>query len=427
MIDTIVLMLKQNMFTIFEHQKFSPSTEGLYNASNYFRLGGRSNMTCVQNPTSSELKNGIYKPRLTVTKRINKDHNFEITLKIEFSIPKLLYGNNFDELSDTDFDHSVQLLKQKLREMGVGVFEALLINSPVSAIHFSKNIPLTDYTTPYTYLEKLSKVNLNQRLDLNQTDFRNEGHSLKYRANSFEIAFYDKLKDLDRAKTSEKRAEERGNAIQLNLFEKIELEKPFEVLRMEVRLNKRQKLRQVLRVVGIDAEPTYQALFKRETARKVLLYYLNEIEISYPSILSYQNNDPKELFTDLTVNNPKIALKKVLQMVGLKMIIDKIGIREFREISKRYGQTNWYHLYKEIKSLTFPKTTDVFKTLRDAITDFTPLKLVDFQTKMLNNVNESQNYGREVLHSTGNSKDTQSSLYDGLPLDTSGKTEGVPN
>lgn len=427
MIDTIVLMLKENMFTIFEHHKFSPSTEGLYNPTNYFRLGGRSNMTCVQNPTSSELKNGIYKPRLTVTKRINKDHNFEITLKIEFSIPKLVYGNNFDELSDADFKLSIQLLKQKLRGMGVGVFEALLINSPVSAIHFSKNIPLTDYSIPYTYLEKLSKINLNQQLDLNQTDFRNEGHSLKYRANSFEIAFYDKLKDLDRAKISEKRAEERQNAIQLNLFEKIVVKKPFEVLRMEVRLNRRQKLQQVLKAVGIDNLPTYQSLFKREIARKVLLYYLNDIVMKYPPLFTYQNDNPKELLTDLIVNNPKIGLKKVLQMVGLKVIVDKIGIREFREITKRYNQNNWYRLYKEIKSLTFPNMTDPFKPIREAITDFAPLKLVDFQGKSVNNVNISKSYGKEVLHSTGNSQDTQSSLYDGLSLDTGGKTEGVSN
>lgn len=204
MIDTIVLTLRQNMFTIMHHDYFSPSTEGLYKPSEYYRLGSRSNMVCKQNPTPSELKAGIYKPRLTITKRINKQRQFEITMKVEFSVPKLLFGNNFDELDETDFDNVIQILKQKLRDMGVMIFEHLLVVAPVSAIHYSKNIALTDYSTPYTYLEKLSKANINQRLDLNQTDFRNEGHSLKYRANSFEVVFYDKLKDLNKAKMSEK-------------------------------------------------------------------------------------------------------------------------------------------------------------------------------------------------------------------------------
>ena len=242
MIDTIVLTLRQNMFTIIDHDKFSPSTKGLYDQTDYYRLGGRSNMVCKQNPTQSELKIGIYKPRLTITKRFNEYHQFEIMMKVEFSIPKLLFGNNFDEMDGTEFNKAVGLLQQKLKQMSVLVFEKFLINAPVSAIHYSKNIPLTDYSTPYSYLEKIYKTNINEKLDLNQTDFRNEGHSLKYRANSFEIAFYDKLKDLDKARISEKRAEEKDNAIQLNLFEKIKVKKPFEVLRMEARLNKKQKL-----------------------------------------------------------------------------------------------------------------------------------------------------------------------------------------
>lgn len=56
MIDTIVLTLKTGMFTILDHDKFSPSTKGLYDATaGYYRLGGRSNITCKQNPTKGEL------------------------------------------------------------------------------------------------------------------------------------------------------------------------------------------------------------------------------------------------------------------------------------------------------------------------------------------------------------------------------------
>lgn len=142
MIDTIVLTLKQDMYTIFEPDKFSPSTKGLYDTdTGYYRLGGRSYITCKQNPTPSELKKGIYKPRLTVTKRVSRGGTFEIPLKIEFSIPKLLYGNNFDELTDADFTAVIQKLKAVLKEMGVRVFEHFLINAPVSSVHYSKKYP----------------------------------------------------------------------------------------------------------------------------------------------------------------------------------------------------------------------------------------------------------------------------------------------
>ena len=385
MIDTIVLTLKQSMFTIMDHDKFSPSTKGLYDSSNYYRLGGRSNMTCVQNPTSSELKNGIYKPRLTVTKRMNSDHNFEITLKIELSLPKLIFGNNFDELEDNDFDLVVSTLKQKLREMGVYLLENRLINAPVSNINYSKNIPLTDYSTPYTYLEMMSKININQRLDLNQTDFRNEGHSLKYRANSFEVVFYDKLKDLSKAKISEKRAEEKDNAIQLNLFETVEIKKPFEVLRMEIRLNKKQKLIQILKKVGIEQEPTFQLLFSKEIAQKVLIYYLNEIEDGYPTLLLFDSKDPKGFLSEFMLHNPKAGIKKAIQMLGLRILLDQVGIREFRELTKRKSRQSWYNLNKEMRGMNYPQEVDTFAVLRNALTEFKPLKLVDFQEQMLNN------------------------------------------
>lgn len=384
MIDTIVLILKQNMFTITDHTKFSPSTEGLYNPSGYYRLGGRSNMVCKQNPTPTELKNGIYKPRLTVTKRMNKYHEFEITMKIEFSAPKLLFGNNFDELKDENFEKIAQILQQKLKDMGVLVFWELLINASVSAIHYSKNIPLTDYSTPYSYLEKIYKANINQRLDLNQTDFRNEGHSLKYRANSFEVVFYDKLKDLKKAKISAKRAEEKDNAMQLNLFQEVKVKKPFEVLRMEVRLNRKQKIIQILKQTGIEIEPTFQALFKKEVAQKILLHYLDEIEAGYPSLL-YYSKEPKDFIAEFIINNPKAGLRKAIQMLGLKVLIDGIGIREFREITKQYGKEKWYGIHKELKDFSYPQRNSEFSTLRTALNKFEPLNLVDFTDKMINN------------------------------------------
>ena len=101
MIDTIVLTIPEESFIINKHEKFSPSTKNLF-YPNYYGLGARSNFSCVQNPTKPELRSGNYKPRLTVTKRMSKGE-FKIVLRIEFSIPKLLFGNNFDEIEETDF------------------------------------------------------------------------------------------------------------------------------------------------------------------------------------------------------------------------------------------------------------------------------------------------------------------------------------
>ena len=94
---------------------------------------------------------------------------------IEFSIPKLLFGNNFDEVEEKQFEEIIKRLRDILDHMGVQVLPETLRGASVSAIHYSKNIPLMDYSTPSMILKELSKIDLNQRLDLNQTDFRNGG------------------------------------------------------------------------------------------------------------------------------------------------------------------------------------------------------------------------------------------------------------
>ncbi len=141
------------------------------------------------------MKNGIYKLRLTLTNRYNYQKRVrEATLKIELSLPKLLYGNNFDELTQDDFAPVVALLQLRLKEMGVLVFTKVLENAPVSAIHYSKNIPLTDGLTPHYIIGKIKEANIKLSLDVNQTDYRNEGYSYKWHSNSYEVAFMTKLK-----------------------------------------------------------------------------------------------------------------------------------------------------------------------------------------------------------------------------------------
>lgn len=98
MIDTIVLRLRNDMFRISDPCKFEPSAQW----ANHTGQPSRG-MLSKQNPTKKELLAGIYKPRLTLYPHIALDGNRETILKIELSLPKLLFGNNFDELMLKDF------------------------------------------------------------------------------------------------------------------------------------------------------------------------------------------------------------------------------------------------------------------------------------------------------------------------------------
>lgn len=358
------------MYTIIDKNNF---VNGVSNAI-------RGVYTLVQNPTKSELQTGNYKPRLTLTNRFREE-----TLAIELSLPKLMFGNNFDELTDNDFNSIIEMMRLKLKEMGVLVFSAVLSNSLVSSVHYSKNIPLTDGSTPSQYIKRISEANIKAFLDINHTDFRNGGHGFKWHCNSYEVTFYDKLKDLQMAKKSGKRAIESDNVVQLNLFDDIEKNKPFEVLRMEVRIGKRQKIRQIIKSVGIETEPTFKTLFSSGLSQKILLSYLHELESRRPPLQDYHSNKPKELLADLIVNNPSLGLKRTLQLFGLKQAMDVISMREIRQIFKSYSDRSWYRLVSEANQVRLPIAKDHFGIIRTYLANFTPLKLVDFQLVMLNN------------------------------------------
>ena len=375
MIDTIVLTVKSGMFTILNHDKFSPSTIGFYDPSGYYDLGSRGNFKCVQNPTKNELKLGIYKPRLTVYKRLNEQRNFEIVLKIEFSIPKLIFENNFNEVCEKDFYNIINKLKNTLRNMGVFIFEKNLIDASVSAVHFSKNIVLTDYSTPYTYISQLEKLNINKRLDINQTDFRNAGHSFKFRANSFEVVFYDKIRDLEQGIKSEKRSEEKDNILQLNLFEYLK-KKPLEVLRYEVRLNKKQKIVSIFNKIKYNAQPTFKNIFNESLAKKVLLYYINEIENMYPKLLAFESTNYKDFLESILLANQNLRLNQALEIVGFKALISEVGVREFRQLISRFGNYHWYKLNSKLKKLKYKNKPNIFSFLKKEILEFRLLRSI---------------------------------------------------
>lgn len=269
--------------------------------------------------------------------------------------------------------------------MGVLVFTKVLENAPGSAIHYSKNTPLRDGLTPHYIIGKIKEANIKLSLDVNQTDYRNEGYSYKWHSNSYEVAFYDKIKDLETSAKSEKRALEKDNAIQLNLFETFQERKRFEVLRMEVRLNKRQKIKQLFGKLGIQSELTLKNLFSPTIAQQVLLHYLDELESKRLTLFDYKPTTPNSLLADLVINNPSIGIRKTIQLFGLKQAFDSTTPRELRNMFGKYGQRSWYRLIAEAKTIKLPTSQSPLAIIRKHLTHFEPLKLVAFDELMLNN------------------------------------------
>ena len=396
MIDTIVLTLPQESFTIINPDAFTPSAQWAYSASSFAKSFGEHSkaskakattsfalrgILSKQNPTKKELALGIYKPRLTLLQhpyfakasKGKPTSTLKTLLKIELSLPKLFFGNNFEELTQKQLPDLVQKLCTVLHTMGIVTDLETLACAPVSGIHFSKNIPLTDGSIAYHYISKIKEANITLSLDINQTDYRNTGHSYKWHSNAYELVFYDKIRDLEQAKKSDKRSMEKDNTIQLHLYDILHNKKMFEVLRMEARLNNRRKIQQILKKLSIKAQLTFKGLFKTNIARKVLLHYLDEIERARPPLLDFKANNTKSLLVALIFNNPNLSPRRILQLYGMKLALEHMGIRELRTMFGAYNKRSWYRLIADMKDVTiaqYPIPPNPFKVIRECLEAF---------------------------------------------------------
>lgn len=370
MIDTVILSLSNYIIT--DHDKFTPSTRNI----DFDRFGGQAWIKYTQNPIESEKLRDGYKPNLTITKRITNNGIIK-PLKIQFSAPKLLFGNNFDELIENDFSEIIEKLELKLKNMGILVFRSQLLNAKVTAIHFGKNIPLTDYTTSSFVIRELAKIDLTKKLDLTRTKFKNEGHSLQYYTKSFSVVFYDKIKDLQLPKG---RAIEEDNRLQLNLFDQLENKKPLEVLRLEVRLCTAQKIKRLFGDLKIPEDLTFEAVFKEVTAKKVISHYWQEI-LDNLDLIRFSTVQPVDLLEGIIKSN-KLNLKTALSYFGALTLINDIGARKFRQVvNDSYSDRTWQRLKKQLKGLQSPSEGKYkpFATISEVIDRFEPLKMKDLK------------------------------------------------
>ncbi|MCP4482923.1 MAG: hypothetical protein GY817_09390, partial [bacterium] len=331
MIDTIALTIKGDEFKITDNDKFSPSTYNLFKY-NYSEFGSKQYLKYVQNPTKKDMLRN-YKPKLTITKRKNND----ISLRVEFSAPKLLYSNNFFELENKDFKKLVDILFEKLKSIGIKTTKKAIENANVSAIHYSKNFVLEKGITVSLILDYLHKLELNYSLDINKTNYRNNGYSLTYHSNSYEIAFYDKIKDLEKSRISEKRALENNSFTQQELTNTIIDKNHMEVLREEIRLNNRKKIKPILKELGFEIDLIFKNLFNSKIAIAVLLYYWQKITENFYLLSFKQDDTVLEKINDIMQNETNI--NKGLKNLGATYLFDAIGLNGLKSIVKSYSNS----------------------------------------------------------------------------------------
>lgn len=372
MIDTVVLSIQPKKYV---------SESELFGAGWILQNTSHGHRKYVKNQTAQQKKDGICRP---CPRYINR--GMSGLLQLQFSVPKLIFGNSVDEVCEKDFGNVLQTLQTRLRDFGIYQFELDLRKADVSVFHPSKNILLSDGYTASGTIKELGKINLTQKMDLTRDSFQNDGHSLHLHASSHELIIYDKAFDLPLPKS--KAVDKDQTPMQLSLFQQFKEQKRLpEILRIEARLADKRKMNAMLQKNGFPKNPTFEDIFKESVCKKIIANYWDEMVIKENLFLFGLSSNPKQILKSLIKNYPDIKPKEAVYLVGLDQLCkDEDGIRELRgKIERQATRRTWYRIAKDMKKLNAIQNPAFchgwIRQVRDQMEAFQPLKVDDLLCK----------------------------------------------
>jgi hypothetical protein len=343
MIDTVCLLIPQSQVVLMgENGEPVQKWDIQAIAENYTKY--------VKNPSPKHKASGLYFPRVTSYSRRFQQ---EPQVKIEFSVPKLLFLNNVEELCDDQFTEILEALQDRLRRMQIRIFRQVLKNATVSSVHFGRNFVFQDGQTATSIISQLQKIDIRKSFDFARSRYINEGQSLCCHTSAHELIFYDKIADLTKGK---KRSIDRDQtALQMDLFRNTRIRgHPLEILRMEVRLVQKQKINAVFHKLQLPKNPKFEQVFNSNTSKKVLSYYWQELIRARNQGVLMPLSQPIDLAKRIRLTMPDINPKQVLFQVGLLTLAqNENGLREFRNLfSKASHDRTWSRLMKEYREVS---------------------------------------------------------------------------
>jgi hypothetical protein len=344
MIDTVCLLIPKDKLTFVDLSSYGVSGWNLHSKTEQYDK-------FVRNPSKKHRDSGLYYPRLTGYKR--KSFSQEQNVKIEFSAPKLLFLNNLDELSDGHFMEVVEVLIERLQQMGVIVSSKVLQDAHVCSVHFSKNVELRDGYTSNYLISEMNKIDLRKSFDFTRTRYINDGQSLYAHTTAHQLVIYDKIADL--GKDAKRAIDKEQTLYQKDLFHQLnKSEKPKEVLRFEIRLNHKSKMNKVLEGFGFVKNPTFKEIFSSKISQAVVKGYWSKLIRDRNLGLFSISMSNKDILQTMFLADQNLKPKKAVYLLGLfNLARDENGMRQLRTIvSKKSHDRTWYRIVNDMKIAT---------------------------------------------------------------------------
>ncbi len=341
--DTIIIKIYgPNKFKILDKSQFvpeivkrkysdlSPTEKSLPRSRPYLRR-------FVLHPKNMYEYKNEYIPRVEVFETFTEDRkDIRYVLKVEFSAPKLLYGNSVLEVIEQDKDRVFTELKFALAKVNIIVEIESIAKSSLSAIHLCKNVFLPRNIKMREILNELNKIDINKVFDVTGKQFKNGGRVLSIYSGVIEHVFYDKISDSVRPKN--KRSDKGHISPERDFIEQHNLQDK-EIFRYEYRIKKTQTVKREVNI-ALERDPDKSILFKdiftKDILKKMTVTAWRElIERPENQLALFHTTDKLTLFLHILGEAEKRgtnahSMNTALISYGLACTVQDHGAKEVR-------------------------------------------------------------------------------------------------
>lgn len=278
-----------------------------------------------------------YLPRVEVFETLTKDRkSIRYILKVEFSVPKLLYWNSLQEVGDGDSQKVFSALKSALQSVSIAIETETIASAIVASVHACKNIPLPKTVRMREVISELAKVDINKAFDISDKQYKQGARVLNLHSGTIDWSIYDKISDSLRPKN--KRSDKGRIGRERGIIEEYGLQNQ-EVFRYEYRIKKTQTVKREINALlerDCRAQVVFSELFTPDLMKKLVLNSWNLIIKRPENQLSmFGSIDKLGLFLHILSEARKRgtnahSLNNALTSYGLATAIRDHGAKEVR-------------------------------------------------------------------------------------------------
>lgn len=276
-----------------------------------FSKNGKGFTQAVLNGYKLCRERGLYYPAIRYCERPIGGGTAGMTweLVIEFSIPKLLCGNNLYEFDEKSLNIIVEVLAGRLTDMGFTFIHKIDIPKLyVRRMDVGKNILLNSRLGVDSAIHSIANADVNRWLKFDKVNYGDGGRLIRFHSEHEDITFYDKSKELERNSI--------GNGTMATT-------KFSGVLRFEIKMHGKRIIERRMKDAGLTIPGAweFQNLFKNEVCQTLLSRRLEYILSCVPKIpLDEEDNVPGLLANIVTEESQKTergGMNKSLARLGL--------------------------------------------------------------------------------------------------------------